>query len=255
MYGTVLRRLKYLTPSVRYKSLACYVLEGTYHPGINDACGSDSSIVLGYHSSSDDKLPGFKIPKFERGTLMGDIFLKKIHDTFKSAGQALYLEDEAHCAQWIAWSGIFASCIRKSVADSAILGFLSPELEQEDNCAIVFQKISDHLSSSDLATVRIFEAWMQFFKLKCSTRDDFLEFFSSAKSILHKLKTANSVAVTDACRGAAKAKSAATDRRDSPSPSFTPFPANIENKMPHHIYKQVAEWCPHAARRNDKDKA
>ena len=87
--GTVLRRSKYLMPSVQYKSLARYVLEGTDHPGINDACGSDSSIILGHHLSSDDKLPGFKIPKFEGDTLTGDVFLKKIRDTFKSAGQAL----------------------------------------------------------------------------------------------------------------------------------------------------------------------
>ena len=91
----------------------------------------------------------------------------------------------------------FVSRICKSVANSAILGFLSTELEEEDNCAIVFQTILEHLSSSDLATARVFDNWMQFFKLKCSTRDDFLEFFSSAKGILHKLKTANSVAVTD----------------------------------------------------------
>ena len=70
-------------------------------------------------------------------------------------------------------------------------------IQVENNCEVVFQKISDHLSSSYLATARIFENWMQFFKLKCSTRDKFLGFFSSAKSILHKLKTANSVAVMD----------------------------------------------------------
>ena len=75
------------------------MLEGTDHPGINDACDSDLSIVLAHHSSSDDKLPCFKIPTFEGDTLTGDTFLKKIHDTFKSAGQALYLEDEVHCVQ------------------------------------------------------------------------------------------------------------------------------------------------------------
>ena len=104
------------------------MLERTDHPGINDTCGSDSSIVLGCHSSSDDKLPGFKIPKFKGDTLTRDVFLKKICDTFKSAGQALYLEDEVHCAQQIAWSGKFASCIHESVADNAILGFLSTKL-------------------------------------------------------------------------------------------------------------------------------
>ena len=101
------------------------MLKRANHPGIvNDACGSDLSIVLAHHPYSDDKLPGFKISKFEGNMLTGDIFLKKICDTFKSVGQALYLEDEVHCAQQIAWSGAFASHICKSVADSAILGFL-----------------------------------------------------------------------------------------------------------------------------------
>ena len=64
--GTVLRRSKFLMPSVRYKSLKRFVLKGTDHPGRYDARGSDSSIVLAPQSYSEDKLPGFKIPKFHR---------------------------------------------------------------------------------------------------------------------------------------------------------------------------------------------
>ena len=321
--STVLRRGKFLTPSVRYKSLEQFVLGGTDHPGRYDARGSDSSIAHVSQNYSNDKLPGFKVPKFDGDTLTGDVYLKKIKDTFKSAGQGLYLEDEDHCTERIAWSGAFASRIRESVADSATLAFLSTELEEENNCAVVFQRISDHLSSSDLATARIFETWMQFFNLKCSTRDEFLGFFSSAKSILHKLKTANSVAVTDdtfiraylaktieapelqqevkqfiissdgdyesildkvfkdfraqessehlrassgttgsvsftatARRGATKAaKPAASESTGSETQALIPFPTNFANAMPAHVYSQVKEWYPHAARKNDKDRA
>ena len=45
--GTVLRRKKNLTPSVRYMSLAQFVLKETNHPSRYDTHGgSDSSIVL-----------------------------------------------------------------------------------------------------------------------------------------------------------------------------------------------------------------
>ena len=86
----VLRRSKYLMLSVQYQSLARYVLKGTNHPSIHDACGSDLSMVLAHQNYPNDILLGFKIPKFDGDTLKGDIFLKKIHDTFKSADQALY---------------------------------------------------------------------------------------------------------------------------------------------------------------------
>ena len=154
--ATVLQRGKFLTPSVRYKSLERFVLEGTNHPSRYDTRGSDLSIAHVSQSYSNEKLPGFKVPKFDGDTLRGDIFLKKIRDTFKSAGQAQYLEDDGHCTERIAWSGAFASRICESVADSVTLAFLSTELEEE-NCVVVFQRISDHLSSSDLATARIFE--------------------------------------------------------------------------------------------------
>ena len=78
--GTVLQRKKFLMPSVRYKSLARFVLEGNNHPGINDTRGSDLSIILAHRPYSDDKLPGFKIPKFDGDMFTGDIYLKKIRD-------------------------------------------------------------------------------------------------------------------------------------------------------------------------------
>ena len=58
--------------------LARFVHKGTNHPSRHEACGSDSSIVLAPQNYSNDKLPGFKIPKFDGDMLTGDIFLKKI---------------------------------------------------------------------------------------------------------------------------------------------------------------------------------
>ena len=70
------------------------------------------------------------------------------------------------------------------------------------------------------------------------------------------LRSTNPKSVPFARRGTAKATMpAASERSTSPSPSFTPFPANLENKMPHHVYFQVAEWYPYAAKRNEQDKA
>ena len=76
--GTVLRRGKFVTPTVRYKFLKRFVLEGTNHPGRYDARGSDSSIAHVPQNYTNKKLPGFKVPKFDGDTLTGDVFLKKI---------------------------------------------------------------------------------------------------------------------------------------------------------------------------------
>ena len=174
--------------SIQYKSLSCWVLEETnQHPSINDACGSDLSIVCSHHSSTEDNLLSFKISKFEGAMLTGHVYLKKIGNTFKYACQAAYLEDEAHCTQQIAWSSTFASYICESLAESEILSFLSMELEEEDNCAVAFRWISEHLSSPTSQQPR----FLNIGYIKCSTRDDFLAFYSSAKEIL------NSVAVKD----------------------------------------------------------
>ena len=76
------------------------------------------------------------------------------------------------------WSSAFASKLRESVADNAILGFLSTELEDQHNSAIVWNKIGVHLNSSDLSMARKMKHWTQLFALKCVDRDTLLVFYS-----------------------------------------------------------------------------
>ena len=194
----VLREGYFLTREVRYESLSSWA-KAQNHPGRYDARGSDSSITDSHSKapSRDEKIPTFKVSAFEGDTLSGDVFLTKVRDTFKSAGQAAYLDSRDYCAKSIAWSGAFASRIRESISDSDILGFLATELKNEDNCAVVYERIKGHLSSSDVKTARTFAHWMDFFALKCTNRDEFLSFYSSAKKLLFKLEEADSVAATD----------------------------------------------------------
>jgi len=77
------------------------------------------------------------------------------------------------------------------------MGFLAIILNKENNCAVCWTKIVQHLSSADLKVGRVLKLWQQFFLLRCIDKADFLRFYSDAKSILHKLKEAKSVAVSD----------------------------------------------------------
>ena len=104
-----------------------------------------------------------------------------------------YLKSETHCEQNKPWSSAFASRIRESSKESLTLGFLSAELNQENNCAF----FENHLSSEDVVTARVMNLWTKLFALKCDDRDSFMAFYSQVKGITHKLTEHNSVAVQD----------------------------------------------------------
>ena len=99
-------------------------------------------VALGLESqevkiSSDVKILSFSVPKFEGDTLGGDTFVDKVATKFRSNGQSQFLNSEQYCTANTSWSSAFASRLRESLADSAILGFLSSELDSENNSAKV----------------------------------------------------------------------------------------------------------------------
>ena len=105
--------------------------------------------------------------------------------------------NEQFCTDKPTQCSAFASRLRESLADNVILGFLSTELEDEHNAAIVWNKIGSHLNSSDLSMAREMQNWTELFALKCEDRDSFVAFYSTAKKLLHKLTVGKSIAVTD----------------------------------------------------------
>ena len=54
-----------------------------------------------------------------------------------------------------------------------------------------------NLNSADPTIAQTMAHWNILFGLKCEEKDDFLQFYSKSKSIVHKLKRDKSVAVTD----------------------------------------------------------
>jgi len=186
----------FLVPGVTYKSLSSWA-KAKSDPGRHDARGSHSSTTLVSGASSNQKMPSFKVDRFEGDAFSGDAFVRKVIGIFASNAVSSYLSDSRMCRQNLPWSGAFASRIRESIAESPILGFIATELETEENCAKVWSRVCQHLTKTDVMIGRVLGDWQDFFKLRCENKEDFLEFYSSAKKILHRLKVAKSVAVSD----------------------------------------------------------
>ena len=138
---TVIVRQKslYLTPTLTYNGLANFAARSP-HPARYDACGSGGG-KSGVNNSSDVKIPSFSVPKFEGDTLGGDKFIERVTTKFRSNGQSPFLDSEQHCTANTSWSSAFASRLRESLTDSPILGFLSSELDEENNSAKVWTRI------------------------------------------------------------------------------------------------------------------
>ena len=181
----------YLGPGVNYESLSAWA-GALNHPGRYDARGPGSS-----GTSSDKKMPAFKVPPFKGDTIDGDKFIKQVQKTFKSSGVSQFLDDVEHCQSNLEWSFAFASRILEAISDSSVLEFLDAELEQEKVCATVWGKIQDHLSSSALSRARVRGHWRKLWRLRCDDVSGFLTFYSKVRSIHHKLVQADSKAIKD----------------------------------------------------------
>ena len=194
----VLESNYYLAPGVTYKSLFKWT-KAMSDPGRYDARGSHSSTTPGSSTSATGagKMPHFKVDPFSGDALSGDDYVKDVISIFKSNAVPQYLSDATYCSINTSWSGAFASRLRKSVADSSTMGFLATTLEKQDNCAICWSQIQDHLTTSELKVGRVLRLWQDFFKLRCDDKGQFLAFYSSATQIIHKLQAVSSIAIGD----------------------------------------------------------
>jgi hypothetical protein len=68
---------------------------------------------------------------------------------------ASFLHSRTHCNNHPAWSGAFASRLRDSLSHSSVLEYLATELEDENNCAKVWSKIKQKISTSDVKIARM----------------------------------------------------------------------------------------------------
>ena len=195
--ATVRRRKLFLAKSTTFDELHDYHASNrATHLRKYDA----AALGLGRKQSSsggDHKVPAFTVPKFVGDSLEGQAFVDNVVRKFKGHGQLSFLEDDQYCDDHSVWSEAFSSCLLDSLADSDILGYLSTELKDEGNCAEVWDKITSCLQTSDLTMARIMQHWSDFFALRCTSMDDFPLFYSGVKKVTHKLREANSIAVTD----------------------------------------------------------
>ena len=143
------------------------------------------------------KLPHFTLPKFQGDRLDGSDWMKKVVRVFKNHGAAMFLTDDEYPTYYEDWSTAFSARILDSLAESDIMSFLAEKHKDEVNCRVVWEKVNDHLTSSDLSMTRIMRLWREFMGLRCQDLDEFLSFYSQVTKVLDKLKESNSIAVTD----------------------------------------------------------
>ena len=110
---------------------------------------------------------------------------------------AKFINSGQYCNNHSKWSSAFASRVRDPIFKSNILGYLSTELERENNCAKVWTEIKSKLTSSDVLTAEVYAFWQELFGLSFVDMDSFLPFYNSVKKLLHQLKEHKSIAVTD----------------------------------------------------------
>ena len=142
---------------------------------------SVSGMVTDNGSHAIAKIPVFTLPTFQGDTVNGDSYLESIEFAFKSAAMADFLFDAGYCYNHPTWSSAFASRLRELLKSSTILNFITDEQGTEENCAIIFTAIEDHLTTGDVMMARAFANWLALFKLKCDNRDDFLTLYSQSK--------------------------------------------------------------------------
>jgi len=176
----------------------------TTHEDMIRYCSSQRSLRVknntpgsGDTFQGERKLPHFALPKFTGDRLDGSDWMKKVVRVFKNHGVALFLTDNDYPEYYEDWSTAFSARILDSLAESDIMSFLAEKYKDETNCRLVWEKVSDHLTSSDLSMTRIMRLWSEFMGLRCQDLDEFLSFYSRVTKVLDKLKETNSVAVTD----------------------------------------------------------
>ena len=194
-----------MTAVVRHNQY--YLGEFTTHENLVQYCQSKPSHRHETSSASVDqadrsavaekKLPSFSLPKFTGTRLDGSEWMKKVVRVFRNHGVGLFLTDNDYPLYYTEWSSAFTARILDAIADSDIMSFLAEKHKEETNCCVVWEKVTAHLTSSDLAMTRMMKHWSEFMGLSCQEFEDFLPFYSKVSKVLEKLRQAKSVAVTD----------------------------------------------------------
>ena len=184
----------YLGEHTTHADLVKYAGTHPSHPVRYDARGSGNN---GGAGGSREKLPSFTLPKFHGERLDGDDYKNKVERVFRNHGQLLFLLDDEYPGFHTDWSTAYSSRILDSLADSSIMSFMAERLKDETNSYVVWKKVCEHLSTSDLSMTRIMKLWREFFGLRCENLSDFLPFYSKVTKVLDKLQQEKSVAATD----------------------------------------------------------
>lgn len=139
----------------------------------------------------------FKIPTFDDNPIEGDTCCADIIRKFKGNGCLEFLENRPYCAVNIHSSAAFCSCLLDSISRNDSIRHLATTLAIETNSQIGWTKIVEALQTPDMKLSRTLRLWIDFFALRCNTRDEFLVFYSSVIMITHELKLIGSNAVKD----------------------------------------------------------
>ena len=134
--ATVMNQKLYLSNSITFDELKSYHFSNCYaHQYIHDAAALGKEQT--FSGGSDQKIPKFTIPRFNGSTLECEEYVNSVEHKFKDNGQLQYLEDDKYCDDHLSWSKVFSSRILDSLTDSDILGYMSNEVKDEVNCAVV----------------------------------------------------------------------------------------------------------------------
>ena len=201
----VLLALNYLSAqTVLIRSDKYFLCDETRHEDLVRYCEAESSLRSKNRKkgtrdscSLERKLPHFTIPRFTGGRVDGHEWVKKVVRVFKNYGIPQFLTDHAYAAYYTSWSTAFAARILDSLVESDIMSFLSEKYKNETNTFVVWEKVTEHLSSSDLSMSRIMTYWSTFMGLRCQNIEEFLSFYSRVTKVLDKLTESNSTAVKD----------------------------------------------------------
>ena len=109
--------------------------------------------------SRTEKVPQFVHSKFVGDRLDGSDWIKGVVRKFKGQGPAFFLTDHLHCNVNSDWLAAFASHSLDSLVNSDILQYITTKLEDEGNCADVWDTICNTLQLSDLTLARVLKNW------------------------------------------------------------------------------------------------
>ena len=184
----------YLGEFTTHENLIQYCSAKPSHRSESNSGGAET---VTSHGETDRKLPSFSLPKFTGSRLDGSEWMKKVVRVFRNHGIGMFLTDSDYPLYYAEWSTAFTARILDSIADSDIMLFLAEKYKDETNSCVVWEKVTAHLTSSDLSMTRMMKHWSEFMGLDCQEFDDFLPFYSAVSKVLEKLRQANSIAVTD----------------------------------------------------------